>query len=278
LIKTGYDDNNSKAFLPPFSQQAQHFSEIFEGILESQIKDQQIRFAEGSEDLMKGRMQALADKAFSVYVGVYGAPSSSNSSSIRSRPQDSLLGGSFENMSTPRTTDGQHSMSTSRSTAAHSRSYSMENQVSPHGSQMMTDPRIHSTSMGSPFMPRMVQQNFVPAPMNAGMQNNHPSHTRYPAVMETGIPSFAQCRFDTIDLNAGGEPWYGFNIDHPEANFDATNDAGSMNNSEFANLPTAPLAQTLVGSPDDGAHNLAGLGDWQQYSDATSMHYDARQQ
>ena len=99
-MERGYDGENSKAFVPSLSPQTLHFSEIFEVILESQIKDQQMRSAERSEGLIKGRMEALADKAFSLYVGVYGVPSSSNFSSIRSRLQDSMLGGSFENLST----------------------------------------------------------------------------------------------------------------------------------------------------------------------------------
>lgn len=35
-----------------------------------------------------------------------------------------------------------------------------------------------------------------------------------------------------------------------------------MGIADFVSIPTAPLAQTLVGSPDTSAHNLAGVGDW----------------
>jgi hypothetical protein len=234
--------------MPPLSQQTHRFSNIFGIMLESRIREQQIRFAEGSQEIMKGIVEDLARQAFSLYVKVYGDASSSNSSSTRSRLHDSLLshvGGSFENLSMPRTSDGQHSLSTSRSVAArsHSRSYSMENHISPNESQMITDTRSHT-----PFMPGVVQQNFLSAPMEPEMHNSIANRSRYSVAMESGLPSFLHGQFNSINVGTGGEPWSGFNADHTGTNFHFTNGTESMINANFANLPATPLAQTLVRS------------------------------
>jgi hypothetical protein len=279
LTETGYDEENSKASTPPLSQQAHRFSDIFGAMLESRIKEQQIRFAEGCEDIMRSIVENLARQAFSLYVRVYGGASSSNSGSTRSHPQESLLshvGGSFENLSMPRTSNGQHSLSTSLSVAAHShsRSYSMENHISPHENQLLTDPRTHDTGVGHQFMPQMIQPNFLSASMEPGIRRSHPDHSRYSVDMETGLPSLSHDQFDNINLEAGAEPWFGFSSNHTGANFDSTNGAESMINANFLNLPTAPLAQTLVRSQGTGTQNLAGLGDWQQFQDSTTMEYD----
>jgi hypothetical protein len=51
---------------------AERFSELFGRMFELQLGQQYIRFPEGLEDDMTGRVVNLAGKAFTIYMGVYG--------------------------------------------------------------------------------------------------------------------------------------------------------------------------------------------------------------
>lgn len=117
LICTGYENQIQSHTLPPPSRESSAFAELFSAMLDHQVNQQYICFLEGSEDVMKSRIETLAQKAFTVYVGINGPLASTNSSSSRSPTQNfSILGSSFQRTSTFGTTPSLYTSSSAIST------------------------------------------------------------------------------------------------------------------------------------------------------------------
>lgn len=137
LIWTGYDDPLPNTPHNPFAQDSQRFLEFYGPYLRHQVTNQRIRFREGEEEMMVVRLEQIAQAAFSIHAGLHWLPSTTNSSSSQSRPQTSLLSGSYQHVPTI----GRNSSSASRSTAAKSQAYSMDVHVSTPANPLLDDPR-----------------------------------------------------------------------------------------------------------------------------------------
>jgi hypothetical protein len=246
---TGYEERISRP-LPLFSQESQGFSELFSSLLQLQVGQQHIRFPEGLEDEMRTRVETLAQKAFSVYVGLHGLPSATNSSSSRSRQQGSL-GSTFPPLSTPRTSETHHSPSASRSTAAPSQAYSMDLQSSPTPNPMMTDPRTQRPNMGPPsfmVMPHIVQQNFVTNPMSSSLQAQHSSHSHpsFSVQLQDSIVAYSDTSFSDSNMNPTGDEWaYNPGYDGPSSTYTASNSTNTMANGGFVGISSGSMNQSM---------------------------------
>jgi len=215
---------------------------------------------------MRTRVETLAQKAFSVYVGLHGLPSATNSSSSRSRQQGSL-GSSFPPLTTPRTSETHHSPSASRSTAAPSQAYSMDLQSSP-----TPNPRSQRPNMGPPpymVMPQIVQQNFVTNPMTAPLQAQHPSHSHsaYSMQLQDNIAAFSDTPFSDGNMNPTGEEWaYGTGYDGAGSTFSGGNSTNTLANAGFVGISSGSLNQSMV--------DASSPRFWEQ----VPRQYDSRQQ
>tara|TARA_R110002060_G_scaffold32497_7_gene43070 strand:- start:706 stop:993 length:288 start_codon:yes stop_codon:yes gene_type:complete len=85
------------------------FAEFFDHMLNLKVQQQHIRFPSGLEAEMSEKVKNLAQQAFSLFTGIHGMGSSSNSSSNRSLQQQSV-GSSYE-LVDARSTQGRHSSS-----------------------------------------------------------------------------------------------------------------------------------------------------------------------
>jgi hypothetical protein len=219
---------------------------------------------------MKDRVETLVQQAFRLSVELYGLPSSVNSSSATSGPQTSLLGGSFEQISTPRTTGRQQSSSASRSITTRSQVYSMDVSSTPSRNSMVASSRRHGTDMLPPVinLQSMPPQNFVTSNIGA----SHPAHEWYP-VGTVGLSddstTFIGSNFDESDLGASGAQWSGMDFDSSPANFSDNHTPVNMARTEFV----SNLAQTLISPPEDGSRNLDDFRDWDQFAGSRPSHY-----
>jgi hypothetical protein len=259
---TDWTNNNKTDFVPGyeeriprplslFPQESQGFSELFSRMLELQVGQQHIRFPEGVEDEMRTRVETLAQKAFSVYVGLHGLPSATNSSSSRSRQQGSL-GSSFPPLSTPRTSETHHSPSASRSTAAPSQAYSMDLQSSPTPAPMMANPRSQRQNMGPPpymVMPQIVQQNFVTNPMSSSLQPQHTAHSHpsFSMQLQDSIVAYSDTSFSDGNLNPTGDEWaaYSAGFEGAGSTFNGSNSTNTMANNGFVGISSGSMNQSM---------------------------------
>jgi hypothetical protein len=145
LIDIGYDNKNGNRRLAAPSQEVQRFATLFKIMLDLQVSQSHISFLEGQEEVMKVRVETLAQKAIALFIGVNGVLSSTDSSSARSRQPTSLQSGSYVLLSTQPTSRGQHSPSESRSTITRSYGASLDLSSTPTGG-----PYMHRRSASSP--------------------------------------------------------------------------------------------------------------------------------
>lgn len=226
---------------------------------------------------MKERVEALVYQAFSIYLGLNGSPSVTNSSSSRSREQVSLLGGSFHHLSTPRTSRGQISSSGGRSTAAQSQAYSMDVASSPAPVSMA--PRSlsqgHPTTMGPPFMsmPRMTAQSFGATTMQSSMPNEQRA---FHSSMAGNLSGFTADPFVNDRLASGDGQWERMDFNNSDATFYGSHPTPSLTPAGYVDISSSPL-QTLLDPAEDDSRNLADLRGFDQYHDARNLRYNGPQ-
>lgn len=281
LTTIGYDNNIPRGTLQPTSEDVRGFEVLFRPMLNLKVSQQYIRFLEGQEDAMKTRVENLVYQAFSLYLGLNGSPSTTNSSSSGSGRQSSMLGGPFQHLSTPRTSRGQISSSGSRSTAAQSQAYSMDVSSSPAAILMATRSlsQGHPTRMAPPFiaMPRMPAQNYTPNTMQSPMPNEQPAHRGFHSTMTGNLDNFAGDPFVNNNLGAGDGEWH-MDFNSTDASFYGGHPAPGLNSAGFVDISRSPLDQTLLDPSEDNSRNLADLGGFEQYQNPRNLRYNGTQQ
>ncbi|PVH73858.1 hypothetical protein DL98DRAFT_42848 [Cadophora sp. DSE1049] len=243
-------------------------------MLNLKVQQQHIRFPSGLEVEMSEKVKNLAQQAFSLFTGIHGMGSSSNSSSSTSLQQPSL-GSSYE-MVDPRSTQGRHSSSASRSSAARSQAYSADIQSSPTPHSMIMNSRDHRHSMPPPpsYMnmqqqqPQMSPHNFMQNTMNIGMQSQHSTHQPFPVDMTNNIAAFGTNQFQDSTLNSNSEEWYGVGFDAGATNFNGNSTAAS-----FVALSSGQINQTMIGPQD-----TQSMPRWPQMPGTRRPHFDGQPQ
>jgi len=260
LTSAGYDEQLPKRN-QAFQQDDTHrYSLLFENMLAVKVKQKDIVFAEGMEDEMKGRIVALVERAFEVHFRINGHCSSTSSSSTRSL---ALLGGSFEQISTPSTAVGRISTSSSRSTAIRNVSFSTPFHEPSSGNQMLPNSRTQVSEMGSPYMnlQPIIPQGFVQNSMAPTAQSQLPSHAGYGTGIPTSMDAYPGVPFNNA-MAANGNNWGYISYTGAGTGFD-TNNSNTF-------IPGGGLV-----SPRDPASQ--GLNGWEQIQDQGRMHFDGPQ-
>lgn len=262
-----YDNRNATQFPPPLSPESRHFSSIFSGMLELQVRDQLIRFPEGFEHDMKARIEAIAQRAFELYVRINTVQSSRASTSSRSQPQSSLIGGSYDHVSIPGTTDG--SRSGSRSLSINNQLQAIDMQSSVASTPLRTHSRDTGSSMRPPVMStrqQMAQPNYVPT------MSNHPQQgPEYSMGYPNSIPTFSNSFNNNLAPNNGGWNYGGYEAYPSGINHQYTdnNPAGTYRPS-----PEAAIAQDMMVSSDPAGQGLLA---WTSDLDPGNMQYQGGQ-
>ena len=274
---SGYENQLPSRLPQPTSEDVRRFADFFRPMLNLKVNQQYICFLEGQEDVMKTRVEDLVYLAFKLHLGLTGSPSVTNSSSSRTRSgqQSSLLGGSFQNLSTP-TNRGQHSSLTSRSTAAQSQAYSMDVASSPVALQMASRSlsQGHPTRMGPQFMtaPRIPNQAFASNTISPSMSNDHQTHGTFHSNMAGTIGNFGGDPFADSSLGAGDSQWQ---MDFATGNpgFYGSHPAPALNSAGYVDISPSPLDHILDPSDDNGG----GLS-FDQYQNPGNLRYDGTPQ
>ncbi|KAG4425118.1 hypothetical protein IFR04_001685 [Cadophora malorum] len=202
-----YDGSSSNRRAVRLPQQIR-FCDTFNRMLTHQVNQQNIRFEPGLENEMRSRVENLVEKAFSVFIGLEGLPSSTSTSSSRSALQPtSLLSGSYDNISDPRRTN-RWSSTPSRSSFGRSHGFT-DVQGSPpanpnmavatHHAALPTQ-YIHNNTMHMP------SQTFG-GPMNVA-SNLQPGIPAFQLGLHPNMPY----PVNSFNNNNGN---HGFNAGHP---------------------------------------------------------------
>ena len=281
LTIAGYDHQPSNRMPKTTSEDARRFAVLFQSMLSHKVNQQYIRFLPGHEEEMKSRVETLASQSFSLCSDLNDSPSAMNSSSSRTQSgqQSSMLGSSFQHLSTPRTSHGQHSRSDSRSTAAQSQAYSMDISSSPTAVSMARRSlsQGHPTHMAPPFiMPRVPAENFAPNTIPSSLQNGNDqqSHGGFDQNLGSTIQNFSEGSFADNGMGAGG-PW-DMNFDTANSSFYGGHPPSNLDPAEFVHISQSPLGQILDPSDENGG-NLPRLQGFDQYTNSADLHYDGTQ-
>ena len=235
---------------------------------------------------MKTRVETLVYQAFSIYLGLNGSPSTTNSSSSRSHQQVSMSDGSFQHLSTPSTSRGKISSSGTRSTAARSQAYSMDVASSPPAISMA--PRSlsqgHPTTMGPPFMAmaQMPAQNFGPNTMRSPLPTEQRRHRSFHSTMTNNLNGFPEGPFVNNGLAAGDSSWEllrdaeNMNFNNTDANFYGGHPPHNLTPADYVGISSSPL-QTLPDRAEDNTGNFANIRSFDQYHDAGNLRYNGTQ-
>ncbi|KAE8440304.1 hypothetical protein EG329_009537 [Mollisiaceae sp. DMI_Dod_QoI] len=256
-----YEDRNSNRQIPYFSSESQHFTVIFAGILEHQVRDRLIRFPEGCENDMKARIEAIAQRSFELYVNFHGVRSSRTSSSSRSQPQSSYIGGSYGQISNPSITEG--SRSASRSISVHSQ-LPVDMQGPSNGPPMPLRSRGVSSSMGPPAMQlrQILPPDYVPTLPSHSQQSSGYS-MNYQNNMPTYTPPFE----NSITGNNGSLP---FTYDSYSGSL-TTPYPGSSTAGTYRDMSQGAIDPSLMVSASDP--NAQALSTWQPGLDPRDLPY-----
>jgi hypothetical protein len=221
---------------------------------------------------MMSRIENIACHSLEIFFDRYGygSPSTTNSSSSRSRPQTSLLGGSWRNLSTPR----------SRSTAAQSPAYSIDVAASPLPPSMAHRSMSQPGPMGPPMMgvTHIGAQGFVANATRSQTRSDQRTHNDFHPNTTANLGTFEPGPFVGNGLGNGDPQREPFNI-NPDTNFFASQPAPSMNATSFEDITWSSL-NPMLDSADDNAHaqNLADLTDYNQYENTRDIHYHGSRQ
>jgi len=242
-------------------------------MLNLKVQQQHIRFPSGLEAEMSEKVKNLAQQAFSLFTGIHGMGSSSNSSSNRSLQQQSV-GSSYE-LVDARSTQGRHSSSASRASVPRSQAYSADIQSSPVPQSVLLNSRNHRHSMPPPSYMNMQQQqpqisphNFMQNTLDIGMQSQHAAHQAFPVDMANSMAAFGTNQFQDSTLTSNSEEWYGVDFDSGATTF-----SGNSNAASFAALSSGQMNQTMI-SPQD----TQSMPRWTQIPAARRPHFDGQPQ
>jgi hypothetical protein len=229
LTGTGYDGKIGNRQLAPPSQEVEHFVNLFKIMLDLQVSQRHIRFQEGHEEEMKVRVEKLALKAISLFIGVNGGLSSTDSSSARSGHHTSLQGGSFVFVSNQPTSRGQHSPSESRSTITRSYGPSTDMSCTP------TVPYMHRRSASSPGpsyleVQPMAAGQYLHDSMNHSSTNETYESSDYPRLAET-VGALAGHNFSDSGHDLSHGALFPMNVN--SATFQSYHPAGNMEAEDF---------------------------------------------
>jgi hypothetical protein len=266
LTNVGYDNISSKPASRSLSEVSQRFCDLFKLMLDRQVEVEDIRFIEGSQEEMKGRVELLAQHAFEIAIGLYERSSTTSSSSARSRALSSLLGGSYENISvaTPRTSG--ITLSASHSTPIRSQAYAMDVSSSPTSASLMANsendhPAHSGPEMFSSFMAMssMDPQGSGPNPGRPGIPNEHSVHASYSVPLLDHIDHFNEPSFGGQNLASGSGQLFGIGYYVP---FNHGNTVSSLNRTNLAN-PSGSVdpTHTLINPSEDNPH-LGRMARW----------------
>ena len=204
---------------------------------------------------MKQRVETLVYQAFSIYVGLNGSPSTTNSSSSGSLPQSSMLGGSFQHLSTPKSNRGQLSSTGTRSTTQ-SQAYSMDMAGSPAVVRSLS--QGHPTTIGHSFMgiPRMTTQHFRATNMQSAVPNEQPTHAGFHPAMTSNLGDFDEDLFADTGMGAGDGRWEPMDFNEAPPSFYDGNPGPGLSSASYVDI-RSPLGQTLLDTTEDTTRNLA---------------------
>ncbi|KAL2063133.1 hypothetical protein VTL71DRAFT_6205 [Oculimacula yallundae] len=188
----------------------------------------------GFEAVMQERVFNSAKQAFSLYIGLHGHPSSSNTSSSRSLPQSSLLSGSYEQVPTPRAQDCWTSPTPTGPSASRNHMFPMDIHNSPSEDHRMTEPRRQLNMPHSYINPAEMQPpppNFPRHSMNIN-QIQTPNIQGFAAGMNTDV-TFPSDPFNSTAYAPGQEFMYDF---PPGSNLSTSGPITSFANGSAPNM------------------------------------------
>lgn len=195
---------------------------------------------------MSDKVKTLVQIAFDMFARMYGTPSAATSSSTPSGQQTSLLGGPYEQLSTPST--GRWTSSTqSRSSGLKSQAFSSDLQSSPSANSMRTTRRHGHVTQRPSYVspPPMVQQNFISNTMS-GIQSQQMAGPEFD-VGRHHVSGYNGNSFPTGDLTVDDD-WlqrYSMNFPTSASAFD-----GSPTATGYETLDNVAIAQVMIQSPN----------------------------
>lgn len=208
---------------------------------------------------MKARVENLAQKAISLFIGVNGMPSYAGSSSARSNQQTSYLSGSYDHLSTQPTSQGLHSHSHSDSRSTINRSLGLPANLSstPTGNNFH---RRTASSPGPSYLnSQLLTSDYLQ--LTSPRPNRQPSLPSY-APLPVSDDSYVGNNFNDTRITQSGELFpMGFN----STAFGPYDTPVNMNDGEFQ------LADSSMGP----VQNVAAS--WQQIDTPRHLQYEHRQ-
>jgi hypothetical protein len=230
MIDTGYDDKNINRRLTAPSQEVQRFAELFKPMLDLQVSQRHIRFLEGSEDIMQTRVESLAQKAIALFIATSDMPSSTDSSSARSRHHTSLLSGSYAHLSTQPTSREHHSTSESQSTLARSYGFSADLSSTPTGAHMH-DRTASSSGPAYLDMQPIPSGDYSQHTMTSPLPNQRHDRSSYSVRLPESVEPFVSHDFNGQTMGQSAE--HIFPIEFQNPSFDNFNPSGNMLSNSF---------------------------------------------
>ncbi|KAH7418943.1 hypothetical protein BKA64DRAFT_698990 [Cadophora sp. MPI-SDFR-AT-0126] len=255
---TPWYDGSSSSRRASRLPQAIRFCATFNRMLTHQVIQQNIRFEPGLEDEMRSRVENLVETAFSVFLGLEGLPSSTNTSSSRSAiPPTSYLSESYDNVSDPRRTNRWSSSTHSRSSIARSHGFTDVQDSSP-ANPSMTVP-THHAAMPPQYLhnnPMQISPQSFAGPMNV------------PPNLQAGVSGF----------QLGLQP----NMPFPGNSFDDNNGSHSYNSGHYMYGVAFTNANSNFNSDNTAANYVASntqdLGqDWDHITAPRRADYNGSQ-